>query len=157
MWGLILFPLLFLPSDCYSFALSPSCSSFHQKPCRFLRLSLIILEGLLRLMDIDPSLSYGGWTYCLEAYICMAVHLVGLILLLLLARPSDNLCSTMASTSPVTRPGGSGSVSTTARQDSSSFHSMAVNHSHHSSSLSPTQYNATAHEVPSGANPISNR
>ncbi|XXG44033.1 hypothetical protein AAC387_Pa01g3933 [Persea americana] len=100
-------------------------------------------------MDTDPLWVHWGWFLGLEFEPCMApvqertaktrVFCLWILLLLLMANPTDQLKITMGSFS-------------TRRLLSPSSQSMKL----HPNTNTTSQFEASAHEVPSGPNPISN-
>lgn len=101
-------------------------------------------------MDIEFLCVLGGWFLGPEIESCMAkdegftkaqVFGLWLVLLLLLAHPSDQLKTTVASSLSARRLLSPSSQSTKV----------------HPNKTDPGQFGSDAHEVPSGPNPISNR
>nr|DAD23899.1 TPA_asm: hypothetical protein HUJ06_025362 [Nelumbo nucifera] len=122
-------------------------------------------------MDFDLLWDLGGWFLGLD---CMAastaidgsssksqaflLFVSLLFMLLLLARPADQLRMSMASSFPSKKLL---SESSTTTQSTMKLHPQQTKTPHHTSSSSTStstrQFEASAHEVPSGPNPISNR
>eukprot|EP00262_Sarcandra_glabra_P005357 TRINITY_DN1683_c0_g1_i1.p1 TRINITY_DN1683_c0_g1~~TRINITY_DN1683_c0_g1_i1.p1 ORF type:complete len:116 (+),score=35.25 TRINITY_DN1683_c0_g1_i1:74-421(+) len=115
-------------------------------------------------MDIDLLWTLGGWLLVPELKHCMAAEEISarthafflcFFILILLAHPTDQLKITMASFSArrLLSPTTSQSMNLNPKTTPPSFSSSSSS----SSSSSASQFKASAHEVPSGPNPISNK